>query len=61
MGVKRADKRRMDEMRVEVEVTESARKLVRGTRAAYMEGMGDNKLAKRTDAQKVEGKYRLGY
>ena len=47
-------------MRVEVEVTESAKKLVRNTWAAHVERMGDEKLAKRTDTQKVEGKYRRG-
>ena len=46
----------MDELRVEVEVTESAKNLVRNTWAAHVERMGDGKLAKRTDAQKVEGK-----
>ena len=56
VGVNRADKRRKDEMRVEVGVTESVKKLVRGTWVAHMERMGDEKLAKKTDAQKVEGK-----
>ena len=56
VGIKRVDKRRMYEMGVEVEVTESAKKLARGIWAAHVERMGDGKLAKRTDAQKVEGK-----
>ena len=42
----------MDEMRVEVGVTESVMTLVRG----HMERMGDENLEKRTHAQKVEGK-----
>ena len=60
MGVKRADKIRKDEMRVEVGMTGRVMTFVRGTWAAQMERMGDEKMAKRTDAQKVEGKYRRG-
>ena len=54
------EKIRKDEMRVEVGVTERVMQFVRGTWAAHMERMGDEKLPKRTDAQKVKGKYRRG-
>ena len=60
MGVTRADERRKDELRVDVGVTESVKKSVRGTWAAHLERIGDKKLANRTDAQKVEKKYRRG-
>ena len=61
MGVKRTDKRRMDEMRVAVGMTGSAKKiLAKSTWAGHMEGMGDDNLTKRTDAQKVEGKWSRG-
>ena len=44
---------------MEVGVTErSHKKLVRSTWADYVEKMGDEKLAKRADAQKVEGRWR---
>ena len=43
MGSKRVDERRMDDMRVKVGVEEG-------------EEMEDEKLAKRADTQKVEGK-----
>ena len=58
MGVKRADKRRVDELRVEVGVKDSfKKKLVRSrlTRAGHVERRGDEKLTKRTDAQKMDG------
>ena len=58
MGVSRADKRRVDEMRVKVGVKDSfKKKLVRSrlTRAGHVERMGDEKLTKRTDAQKMDG------
>ena len=61
MGVERADKRRMDEMRVEVGGKENVKKkLVRSTWAGHVERIGDEKLAKRADAQTVEGKWRRG-
>ena len=42
---------------MEVGVKESSKKkLVRCTWAGYVEKMGDEKLAKRADAQKMEGK-----
>ena len=47
MGVKRADKRRMDEMRVEVGVTDSCKKKSmrsRLTRTGHVERIGDEKL-----------------
>ena len=49
-------------MRMEVGVKEnSKKKLVRSTWAGHMEKkLGDEKLAKRADAQKVEGKWRPG-
>ena len=49
----------MDELRVEVGVKDSfKKKLVRSRLkwANHVERMGDEKLAKRSDAQKVEGK-----
>ena len=59
VGVKRADKRRTDGLRVEVGVKDNVKKkLARNslTRVGHAEIMGDGKLAKRADAQKVEGK-----
>ena len=59
--VKRSDKIRMDEPRVEVGVKERFKnKLMRSrlTWAGDVERMGDEKLAKRADALKVEGKRR---
>ena len=60
-GVKRIDKRRMEEMRKEVGGRESlTRKLVR-TRlkwAGYVEGMEGVQFSKRADALKVEGRGR---
>ena len=56
MAVKRGYKKRVDELRVEVGVKESFnKKLVRSrlTWAGHVERMGDAKLAKRTDGQKV--------
>ena len=53
----------MDELRVEVGVKESfKKKLVRSWLkwAGQVDRMGDEKLAKRADAQKVEGKGRRG-
>ena len=61
VGVKRADKRRMYELRVEVGVKESfKKKLVRSrlTWAGHVERMGDEKLAKKADVQAVKGKMR---
>ena len=58
-GVKTAEKRRMDELRVEVGLEESSIKKLMRCRlkwAIYFERMGDGKLAKRLDAQKEEGK-----
>ena len=58
VGVKRADKRRVDKMRVEVGVKESVKKELMGSVwAGRVEGMGDEKLAKSADpdAQTVEG------
>ena len=44
---------------MEVEVRESSKKkLMRSTWAGHVNKMGANKLAKRADAQKVEGKWR---
>ena len=59
MGSKIADKRRTDELSVEVGVKENVKKkLARSslTWADHAESMEDEKLAERTDAQKVEGK-----
>ena len=48
-------------MRVEVGVKESTKnKLVRNTWAGHVEKLGDEKLAKRADAQNVEEKWRQG-
>ena len=58
VGVKTADKRRVDELRVEVGVKERfKKKLVRSslTRAGHVERMGDEKLTRRTYAQKMDG------
>ena len=63
MGVKRADKRRLDELRVEVGVKERFKKTLVRRRlklARHGERMGDGKLTKRADAEKVEGKRRRG-
>ena len=61
MGVKRADERRMGEMRLEIGVKESCKKkFVRSTWAGHLERMGDEKLAKGADAQRMEGKWRRG-
>ena len=63
MGVKRADKRKMDKLRVEVEVKERFMKTLvrsRHTWVGHVETLGDEKLAKRADAQKVEGNMRRG-
>ena len=38
----------------------SKKKLVRSTWAGHVEKMTDKKLAKRADAQKVEGKWKRG-
>ena len=59
MGVKRADKRRKDKLRVEVGVKERLKKKsVRSSLiwASHVEIMGGEKLAKRADAQAVKGK-----
>ena len=61
MGVKTADKRRMDELRVDVGVKESYKEKLMRSRlkwARHVERMGDEELAERADAQKVEGKRR---
>ena len=61
--MKGADKRRMDELRVEVGVKESFKKKLARRRkkwAGHVERMGDGKLAKRADPQKVEGKGKRG-
>ena len=58
-GVKTADKSRMDELRVKVGVKESfKKKLVRSSLkwAGRVERMGDEKVTKRADTQKVERK-----
>ena len=58
-GVKRANKRRMDEVTVETGVKESFKKKLVWTRliwAGHVERIGDEKFAKRGDAQNVEGK-----
>ena len=48
-------------MKLEVGVKESSKKkLVRSTWAGHVEKMGDEKLAKRVDDQKVERKWRRG-
>ena len=57
VGVKRVDKRRMDDMRVEIGVKESVKKkFVRSTWAGHEDRMGNEKLVKRADAQKDERK-----
>ena len=58
MGVKRVDKRRIDEMGVEVCVKEGFKKFLRSrlTRTGHVERMGDEKLAKRAHVQKMEGR-----
>ena len=59
VGVKRADKRRRDKLRLEVGVKERfKKKSVRSSLiwASHVERMGDEKLAKRADAQAVKGK-----
>ena len=46
---------------MKIGVKESVKKiLARSTLAGHVERMGDEKLAKRADAQKVEGKWRRG-
>jgi len=46
---------------VEVGMNErSKEKLARSTWAGHVENMGDEKLAKRADAQNVDGKWRRG-
>ena len=52
----------MDEMKVEVGVKESYKKMkmVRSTWASHVEQIGDEKRAKRADAQKLERKWRRG-
>ena len=59
MGRKRAEKRRMDELDVEVVVKESFKKKFVKNRLKWA-GMGDEQFVKRSDAQKVEGKSRRG-
>ena len=45
---------------MKVGVTESSKKLVRSIWAGHVEKMGDEKLAKRADIQKVKGEYKRG-
>ena len=54
VGFKRADTRRIDEMRVEIGVKEHVKKLMRMWLVMWKE------LAKRVNAQNVEGKWRRG-
>ena len=59
MGVKRADKRRLDEVRMEVGVRGCfKKKLVRSRLkwAGHVERRGDGKLAKKANVQKMEWK-----
>ena len=61
VGVKGADKRRMDKLTMEVRVKDSfKKKLVRSRLASAdrVERKGDEKLVKRADAQKMEKKRR---
>ena len=52
VGVKRADMRRLDEMRVETGVKESIeKKLVRGTWVGRVERIGDEKRAERNGGE----------
>ena len=56
MEVKRVDKRRMDELNMEVGVKESSKKKLDMSRlklVKYVGRMGDEKLVKRANAQKV--------
>ena len=57
-GEKRTDKRRLVELTVEVRVKESLQ--VTLVRTSHVESTGDNKLAKRSAAQKMEGKMMPG-
>ena len=52
--VKRADKRRMGELGVEFAVNELVRSRLKWV--GHVDIVGDEKLAKRADTQKVEGK-----
>ena len=61
VGVKGVDKRRMDELTVEVEIFKKELATSSLTWAGHAERMGDGKLTKRADAQKVEGKILMGY
>ena len=57
VGVNRADKRRLDELRVDVGVKETVKKKLASSRlkwAGHVENIADEKLTKRGDAQKVE-------
>ena len=59
VGVKTADKRRMDKLRMDIGAKDSfKKKLVRSRLkwAGHVERKGDEKLAKGADAQKVKGK-----
>ena len=61
MAVERADKRRMNELRVEVGVKERFKKKLVRIRlkwAGHVESIGVEQLAKRTDVQKVRKKRR---
>ena len=57
VGVKRADKRKMNELRVEVGVKESFKKKLVRIRlkwASHVERMGYEKLTNNSEAEKVE-------
>ena len=63
MGIKRFAKRRVDDTREEIGVKESLKKKLSRSRlawAGHVVRMGDEKLAKSADAQKVEGRKRRG-
>ena len=55
VGAKRTDRRRMDELIVDVGVKESFKKKLVGIMDGHVERMGDVKMTKRADAQKMEG------
>jgi len=63
VGIKRADKITMNELRVEVRVKVTVIKvLVRSILkwVGHAERLGDDKLTQRADAQKMKGKRRPG-
>ena len=56
MGVKGADKKQLDEMRVEVGMKESSKKkFARSIWACHVDTMGDENLTKRANARKLAG------